>query len=186
MRKIISCVLISLLALVLVPQAFAAAQAEFSADMVTREGGQTFHGKIYSAKDKVRIETPAATIINRLDQKVSWVLMPEQQMYMEQPIDPMAAARMQAEVPGETERVSMGKEPVDGKPAEKFKVTYDAGRGPENIYQWMGEGKFPLKTESLDGSWSVEFQNLIQGPQPASLFEIPADYQKFSMPALQQ
>ena len=40
----------------------------------------------------------------------------------------------------------------------------------------------PVKTAAEDGSWSQEYKNIVIGPQPYELFEIPAGYQKFSMP----
>jgi hypothetical protein len=89
-----------------------------------------------------------------------------------------------AQFDDEIERVAMGTEDVDGQPAEKFKVTYLEKGKNVSVYQWLRGGQIPVKVEAVDGSWGVEYKNLQAGPQSAELFEVPADYQKFSMPSL--
>jgi hypothetical protein len=52
------------------------------------------------------------------------------------------------------------------------------------VYQWfLDENEFPVKTAAIDNSWSHEYKNIKQGKQPEELFEVPAGYKKFSMPA---
>ena len=164
------------------PLAWAASFGEFSAEMVSRGGGREFRGKIYVSGEKSRVEMPGSIMITRMDQKISWVIMPEQQMYMEHPLDLTKVEHTAKELPGEVERKSMGKEDVDGKPADKFLVRYDSGAGEQSIYQWMNADGFPVQVAAVDGSWSMLYQNLHQGPQPSDLFEIPASYQKMEMP----
>ena len=105
-------------------------------------------------------------------------------MCMEQPINPRIVAQASVNMPGETERTSMGTEDVNGQSAEKFLITYDAGTRPEKIYQWVGAQGLPIKTASESGDWTVEYQNIQTGAQPAALFEPPADYQNMAMPDL--
>ena len=157
---------------------------EFSADMVTTANGQTMAGKIFVTKEKTRVEMPQSIMITRLDKKLAWVIMPGEKMYMEHPMDPTMIAKVSKEMPGETERVSMGPEPVDGHPAQKFKITYTQGSKQESVYQWVGESDIPLKVQSLDGRWTVEYKNLNLGAQDDSLFEVPAGYEKFTMPVM--
>jgi hypothetical protein len=161
-----------------------AASPEFSADMVSRSGSQTVNGKIYVGQDKIRTEMPEAIMIVRLDLNVTWMIMPAEKMYMEQPINRQALPKTTKEVGGEVERVSLGKEEVDGKPTEKFKVTYTEGTKRVVMYQWVTEDSgFPIKMEAEDGSWSQEYKNLSLGAQPASLFEPPEGFEKTSMPS---
>ncbi|MBI3307484.1 MAG: hypothetical protein HYZ84_06750 [Candidatus Omnitrophica bacterium] len=162
------------------------AQPEFSAQMVSTIGGQKMAGKFFSSNGKIRLEMGENIIINRFDQNLSWVLIPSQHRYMENAIDSGMALRMMQEIPGETERVTMGSESVDGKRAEKFKVTYTPPDGkPESLYQWIApDNPVPVKVAALDDSWSVEYQNIQSGPQPPDLFEIPAGYQKFQVSAI--
>lgn len=165
-----------------VPTARAEAWHDFSADMVTTAGGQSVHGRIFVSREKTRMEMPQSIMITRFDKKVAWVIMPTQNMYMEHPLDPNILARVSKEVPGEIERVSLGPEPADGRPAQKYKVTYSESGRQNAVYQWIGESEIPLKIEAVDGSWAVEYKNMQTGPQPDSLFELPEGYQKLEMP----
>ena len=177
---------LKVLSVVCVSVFFAAIQAgaqEFSADMVSRTGKETTNAKIYVAKDKVRMEMPESVMIIRRDKNVTWMLMPTDKMYMENPVDMSSAPKVARDFEGETERVAMGTDTVDGAPAEKFKVTYIEKGKSVSVYQWL-RGQFPVKVEALDGTWGTEYKNLETGPQPADLFEPPADYEKFSMPGL--
>lgn len=158
--------------------------AEFSADMVSRNGTETFAAKVYVADKKSRTETPENIIITRMDKNVSYMLMPSEKMYMEHPIDVRMVPKTSKELTGETERQSLGKETVNEQSAEKFKVTYTENGKTENVYQWITNAQIPIKTEAVDGSWSMEYQNLKIAAQPADLFEPPASYQKMSMPSM--
>ncbi|MFH0941319.1 MAG: DUF4412 domain-containing protein [Candidatus Omnitrophota bacterium] len=155
---------------------------DFSADMVSVSSEGSFTGKIYVSGDKSRIEMPEAITISRLDQKVTWMLMPSEKMYMEQPINARAAASTQEKIYGEIERIAEGKEIVSGMPTTKYRVTSEVAGKRETVFQWIDEGThFPVKTAAIDNSWSSEFKNIKTGPQDQALFEIPADYQKMSI-----
>lgn len=157
---------------------------EFSADMISREGKETVNARIYAAKDKVRMEMPESIMIVRRDKNLSWMVMPADKMYMEHPVDMSSSPKVAANFDNEIERVAMGAEDVDGQPAEKFKVTYPEKGKNVSVYQWLRGGQIPVKVEAVDGSWGMEYKNLKTGPQSAELFEVPADYEKFSMPSL--
>ena len=155
---------------------------EYSADMVSRTGRETIKAKLYVSEDKMRTEMAGNIIITRFDKNLSWVIMPSEKMYMEQSINRKMLPKTSREFEGELERVSLGMENVDGKPAEKFKVTYKEGSARVSVYQWLRDFKFPVKVEAVDGSWSMEYKNLSVKPQQASLFEGPQGFQKLSMP----
>ena len=162
---------------------WAAGFGEFSADMMTQGEGQNIQGKIFASEGKTRFEMAGTVVISRPDLNVSWVLMPDQGMYMEQPIDRKMAARTSKEFDGEIDRKSLGQETFDGKITEKFLVRYREQNSEQSVYQWIGQEGFPLKVAATDGRWSVEYRNLNPGKQNQALFEIPAGYQKFSMPS---
>lgn len=164
----------------------AADQPEFSADMTMQAGEQAMAGKIYATRDKMRYEMPMAVTITRLDRKVSYILMPEQQMYMEQPIDSTALAKAGAIGQGELERVPLGKERVDGRDTDKFLVTYSdtSTKGSMKVYQWIDAQGVPIKVAAEDGTWTVFYRNVSVAPQPAGLFEIPAGYTSMQMPSI--
>jgi len=155
---------------------------EFSADMVSRSGRQIVQAKFYVSGDKMRTEMPGNVVIMRLDKNLTWIIMLQQRMYMEQALKPKDLPKTSKELGGEIERVSLGMDTVGGKPAEKFKVVYVENSARLVVYQWIRDSKFPVKIEAENGSWSVEYKNLFVGPQPAALFELPPGLQKLSMP----
>ena len=159
-----------------------ASAVDFSADVVTTQGGKTMNAKVFVSGEKSRMEVPESISISRVDKKVVWILMPSQKMYMEQAFDPKKMMAASEKVEGELERTPLGKDTVDGKTADKYKVTYEVEGIKNEMFQWTESGSdLPLKSAALDDSWSVEYRNIKTGPQPDSLFEVPSDYKKFSM-----
>ena len=180
------------------------AQEDFSANVVTQKDGKstTTPTKIYITKDKMRFESSqpnghsGAMIVNFSNQ-TSDVLMPEQKMYMEfaQGQGPGvqrtqglfrvgdvedACGQWQKIVakPGGTCR-KVGSETVNGRSTIKYQGTSASGE-VSNV--WLDPKlRFPVKWEGKNGGG--ELQDIKEGSQPASLFEIPADYQKMQMPA---
>jgi len=193
-----------LIALVL-GASFAAAQAEFSAEIVnTTKAGNPVQAKIYIAKDKMRFESAerepgamtGAFIVN-LATQTSTVLMNQQHMYMEMPAqaanvrntynlfhigdvgnacpDWLAQARNKG---GTCHKV--GSDTVNGRSAVKYEGTNAAG---DSATVWIDPKlRFPLKWQDKNGSG--ELRNIQEGSQPASLFEIPAGYTKFDVGAM--
>lgn len=157
---------------------------DFSAEMVNRSAGREMRQKFYTSQDKIRMEMGEMVMIIRHDLNVSWMIMPSQGMYMEQPIDPRMMAQASERMPGEVERKTLGREEVSGVNAEKFMITYTDNEGSKSIYQWMGPQEIPLKMASVNGEWEVEYQNIQLGSQDAALFEPPAGFQKMAMPNL--
>jgi hypothetical protein len=157
---------------------------EFSADMISRVGKEIVNARIYVAQGKIRMEMPESIMIIRMDKNISWMVMPSEKMYMEHPINLSSAPKVSKNFDGEIERVPMGTEPVDGKPAEKFQVTYTENGKKSSVYQWLRGSEIPVKVEAVDGSWGMEYKNLEVGPQSPDLFEPPEEYTKFGMPSM--
>ncbi len=177
MRFVISCLIFLILGIIALQAPLYA--ADFSADVITSAPGGSVAAKIYVSGDKSRMEAAGVITISRMDKKVVWMLMPSQNMYMEQPINLHAAASVQEKVEGEIERKAEGAETVNGVKTTKYRITAEMQGRRESIYQWVDESiKFPIKTAAVDGSWSTEFKNISQAQQPAQLFEIPAGYIK--------
>ena len=161
---------------------------DFSADVTSTTKAGTFNGKIYASKDKFRMDTPESTTITRLDKQTMWILIPAQKSYMEQPVDANSVITSAEKIAGEIDRMLVAEEVIRGKKANKYKITYNLGKGDESIYQWLIPGSnIPVKTAAVDGSWSMEYNNIVAAVQPDSLFELPSGYQKlsYSMPSLQ-
>ncbi|MDD5583635.1 MAG: DUF4412 domain-containing protein [Candidatus Omnitrophica bacterium] len=155
--------------------------ADFSADVVQKTKEFTAQGKIFTSGDKTRMEVPEATTIIRSDKNIMWVLMPGQNMYMEQPIGTNNIAVAREKMPGEIERVAMGQETINGQMTTKYRIVYLDDGTKTTIYQWFAKDlAIAVKTMTEDGSWATEYTNIKIGKQPDSLFEIPSGYTKFS------
>ncbi len=164
-----------------------AATPEFSGEMILTDAkGKVTQGKIYvQGTEKIRQETSAgdevSVTILRLDKKVSWTLLPDQQ-YMEVnlPFDPN-----QPNLDLEYEMKTLGSETVNGYPCQIIQYTYK-DRKYGVLVQWFSEELgFAVKTQTKDGKGkvtsTVEYRNIVEGKQPDELFEIPSGYSKFSI-----
>jgi hypothetical protein len=162
---------------------------EFSADTVsTFKGGHETKGKINYRPDRFRMEIKFQEdmiVITRVDKKVVWNIMPAQKMYMEMPYNFQNKPKVEEKFEGEIERKEVGRETIDGHPTIKYLITYKLNNKTDQVFQWMATDiNFPLKAAAVDGSWTQEFKNVKMGPQPESLFDLPAGYQKMQMPQM--
>lgn len=183
--------------------AAAFAQDEFSADMYNTQNGKDLVklGKIYMAKDKLRMEVfrsgPGGALIVNMATQTSTVLMPQQKMYMEMPYGQSPQQRQAftffrtgdvSNACGDWQKLAanrgttcrkVGNETVNGRNTVKYEGTYTDGT---TSYVWIDPSlRFPVKWQ--DKNDAGELRDINVGSQPASLFEIPAGYQKFQMPA---
>jgi hypothetical protein len=91
---------------------------------------------------------------------------------------------LRQEFPGNQviERKLVGKEKIDGREVEKWEVTTKHGNQTQHSIEWVDpELRVALKQEHGQGQ-VTELRNIKEGPQPASLFEVPQGYQKRAMP----
>jgi hypothetical protein len=159
---------------------------EFKANVITTTQDGTVNGRVFVSKDRIRMEMEPAVTIARIDKKLLWMLMPQEKIYMEMPMSAENLVTLMNKVPGEISRKSLGNEPVNGMETEKFEVKYKDKDKEETIYVWLSKDlQFPLKSASLDGSWIVEYKDVMPGPQPQEMFELPAGYEKFDYGAAQ-
>lgn len=177
--------MLAVLCMVSVPARAGGTVGDFSADIVSTTPQGTASMKIYNSGVKSRMEMTDNVVIVRRDLGVMWMVMPSQGVYMEQPINLEMAAQASADVQGEVSRESLGREDVNGKNAEKFKVTYEAEGRRGQIFQWM-DGDMPVRTQASDGSWTVDFKNVRKGSQDASLFEPPSGLEKMAVPTMDE
>ena len=164
----------------------------FSADVImhsnSAEGkSSVMNGKIYFSKDKMRTENTIETnghsmssiVIVRTDKNVMWMLMPQQNMYMEMPINQQEAARAEAISNNPVDEKPVGSEMVDGQMADKYEINSGKCTG----YKYISSAShFLLKMEmDCENSHTVtEYKNFQKGEPQDELFEIPAGYKKLS------
>ena len=199
MIRVSCCVVVLTLATV------ALAQSEFSAEVVNNQTPTKTPTKIYFGKNKIRFENVGnderggGSVIMDLKTQSYLVLMPKQNMYMEMPESMMEGRGMvQFFKSGDAENAcpewltladnkggtchKLGHETVNGRDTVKYEGTNAKG---ESKTAWLdAKVRFPIKWQGKDSSG--ELRNIQEGPQPASLFEVPAGYSKMDMGNMMQ
>jgi hypothetical protein len=173
---------------------------EFSADLVnTKSGSPRTVGKLYVGKDQARFEAQdseaqGGVALMNFTTHIPDILVPQRQMYIEMPMqmqgrrqpfaffrptDPDNACEewlKTAAKPGSTCH-RIGPDVLDGRATTKYEGTSREG---DSGTVWVDTKlRFALKWQDKDGA--VQLQNIKEGSQPDSLFEIPAGYQKMDM-----
>lgn len=203
---------LSVVCLCLVPVALAAKEyprpnVEYSADitMTMESGGQAISmaGKVFSALDRERREIDMmgqqSVIITRHDSKTTLILMPAQKMYLEQkhgaggaPGMPGGPDPMRTWQDSDVSMTELGKETINGVATTKYELSMKTPDGAAKGLLWLSADRIPIRFEgssapSADkargGTFRMEAKNLKIGKQPAALFEVPAGFQKFTMPS---
>ncbi len=169
----------------------------FTADMVVTSGkrnGQAIHGKMYAAEQAMRMDLEAepgmeSSTIVRFDKKVVWVLMPGEQRYMEMPITPRAGMTAALRNTGvKYELQDLGAEKVGSYDCEKYRVHWTDHEQSGSGFVWVATGGdvkgFIVRAEDEKSGATNEYRNIRPGAPPASMFEVPAGYQKMEMPGM--
>ena len=159
---------------------------QFSADQVmTLKQGTTMTSKVYTDNGKVRTEisTQGMQVVSilRADEKKMYSIMPSQRMVIVMPLDADKISAVTAVTSGENAKVeTVGPDAVDGVPCTKYKMTTKDNRV---LFWWVNSAtKTPVQMAADDGSFTLAWKNYKVGPQDASLFEPPKDYQMMQMP----
>ena len=162
-----------------------AASNNFSADVLITNGKEITKGKIYVSENKARSEFEGMATISRMDKNVVWMLIADEKMYMEQKLNASQVVPRSEAAENEVERVLLGKEYVDKKECNKYRISVVVAGQKSTHLLWLAvDTGFPLKMAAEDGTWAQEYRNLVIGDQPNHLFEIPAGYQKLNMPGM--
>jgi len=160
-----------------------APSVEYSADRFIESEAGEFNGKVYSAKDKERMEMHMGDVqtamILRRDKQLGWSLMPMQKMY--QQIDFAKASQQSGAAPEDQVEITVvGSESVEGFESTKYKMLMKDGSAGGFI--WVTSEGIPVKMDMVSKSGrdksriTMTLKNLNIGPQDPQLFELPADY----------
>ncbi|MBI5189279.1 MAG: hypothetical protein HZA22_01195 [Nitrospirae bacterium] len=131
-------------------------------------------------RQRVVVGAGGTVVIVRMDKEVSWVLMPTRSLYLERLLEPGNKNPLIYQPDQIDKYERLGDENLDGHPVikERFVMT-NAGSEPMEIYRWFATDiGWPVKAEAVDGSWTLEFKDLVAGPQDPALFEVPQGYSK--------
>ncbi|SRR5258707_4652338 len=169
----------------------------FSADSSTTlaRTSEKTAGKIYVSPPKMRMDSTSkgheTIMIIDSNTKTSYMLMPQQHMYMEihasqggiltRPEQtPPASFDPKHPCPAGITCKKVGTETINGRVCEKWEITTKSG----TTTSWVDQKLFyPIKTVTASG-YVTELSNIKEGRPNASLFEVPAGYRKMDMGAM--
>lgn len=153
-----------------------ASAADFTADMITKEGKITSKGKLYVNGSKMRADkgnTPIYNIV-RGDKGVLWQVNGAENTYVEAKITPTLNFWTTEKIPGEVSRKEIGSEKIDGYSVKKYEVSVKQGKNTSTYHQWIATDlRFPVKVANLNGKWSVEYKNIKKSTPADSVFSLP-------------
>jgi hypothetical protein len=180
---------------------FALGQTEFSAEIVDLQKPDKPATRIFFTKDKLRIEAQAAgthgggAVIMNFSTQTAAVMMAQQRMYMEMPVQAQSQRMGYASAffqTGDVENAcgdwqkmghdggschKVGNETVNGRNTVKYEST---NAGGDVSHFWLDPKlRFPVKWDGKNSGG--ELRNIQEGPQPASLFEIPPGFTKMDI-----
>jgi hypothetical protein len=78
----------------------------------------------------------------------------------------------------------VGAETINGRSTQKWEFTSAVFGKQSKSYQWI-DPQLYIAVKHADDHSVRELRNIQEGPQPDSLFEIPADYRKVTSPGTQ-
>lgn len=168
-------------------------QVDYSADSTMETAQVAMKSRVYHASGKERRESnqdgQQMITITREDKKVTWVLMPDQRMYMEMKT---GMQRGPDDLSGyKVEQTAIGPETVNGIGTTKNKMIMTGPDGTKlGGFSWVTKDGIVVKMDMLaidKGSKQrikMELTNLKIGKQDPKLFEIPSGYSKVSMPGM--
>lgn len=167
-------------------------QAEYSADATVENEEGTMKQKIFVTPTKERKEMltgagEGAVQIFRYDNKVMWMLMPSEKMYMEHSIGG-GPSRGSDTSQWTYEDTAMGEETLNGVRVTKYKTIATSTDGKKyGGFSWRTREGINVKQDLLykEGNdkkrMLTELSNLQIGRQDPKLFEIPEGFTKFDM-----
>jgi hypothetical protein len=155
---------------------------EFTADQITKVGGQTRKANLYYRDDRWRLEHhsmgPVNVTIVRKDKQVMWLLLSRMKHFKTMPYDPEQAPKVSEHLEGEVSREEIGTETREGHPTILYEVTVRLGDRTDVYYQWFATDiKFPMKLARKDGRWIVEYQHVKLRSVTDYLFQLPVNFQ---------
>ena len=166
-------------------------QVEYSADSTIQNEEGTIQQHVYVTPTKERKEMltgsgDGGVQIFRFDNKVMWMLMPSEKMYMENLI--MGKGKGNDPSQWTYEDTVMGEEMLNGMKVTKYKTIATSTDGKKyGGFSWRTKEGISIKQDLLykEGNdkkrMMTELKNVMIGTQDPKLFEIPEGFTKFGM-----
>lgn len=180
----------SLLGFAMPASAAGQSTAEYSADSYMETSDGVMEGTVNVAPGKERreylMDGEKSLMIMRHDKKVTWMLRPEEKMYMEMSL---GKGGRKDDLSGyKIDQTTVGPETVNGIKTTKSKVIMTRDNGDKfGGFWWTSKEGIVVKMDTISvtkGSkdrLKIELKNLKIGKQDPSLFEIPAGYSSMAM-----
>jgi hypothetical protein len=161
--------------------------AEFSAQMIVKDGHKTFPGKIYVCNGKMRqefVDDRGKTVtIVRPDKKVIWIFMPPHLTYLEMPLTQRLPGQFIQIPPQAIHKRLVGHDLIAGYETDKYQVSVPEGRRIEIQDYWVAPKLgVPIKMECRVRHFSLEYKDIKLGKVPDRLFELPKGAHKTTSP----
>jgi len=185
--------LLLMAALALTAPAMAAqpGQVQYSADTHMETSDGVMNGTVYVAPGMERREFvqdgEKQIMIMRHDKKILWMLMPEDQAYLEMALG-QGGGRKDDVSAYKITHTKVGTETVNGVKTTKSKIIMIGPRGDKlGGFYWTTKEGIVVKIDAIavdkksKERLKMELTNLKVGKQQASVFEIPAGYSKMDM-----
>jgi len=154
----------------------------------TRIEQRYFHHDATTNRMESELRGQQSIMILRADRNLLWTIMPQKRMYMEMSLDTGTVPGEVAVIPERDRWVEieeLGREAVHGVSATRYRVVTDDEDGTRmQGHIWVSEHGIPVRMDLMSSNnkrTQMELRDLVVGPQPATLFEPPADYQKFAV-----
>lgn len=200
MGKLFLPIFLSLVSLVVIPQAMASDIQFYATTVQTNPEGKTTTGKLYVGDGVMRTETTQdgqtrITIVDR-NRRVAWILNPAKKEYVEMKGPerrPQAEAPSRPPLPDEPGSAcqegrqgltcdKLGTEPMNGRTTDKWAFTRTVQGQTSRSVVWIDPELRTSIREEFQGGYVRELRDVRVGPPPASLFAVPGDYAKIDMP----
>jgi len=180
---------------------FAVQAQEFSADTVTHDSsGKIYRGKVFRSATMIRAESAGADpnratiVIVDISKQTSNTLVPNQKMNMVAhglgalnkvgialPVNENPCTSIRGgPPPASTGCKKLGEETVNGRHTTKWEATevINGHAGTQTV--WV-DGNLHSIVKIQFGPLTEELVNIQEGPQPGSLFVVPADYRQMDV-----
>jgi hypothetical protein len=166
-------------------------KVQYSANSHMETSESVIDGVVYSAPGKERREFvqdgEKQILIMRHDKKVMWMLMPDDQAYLEMALGQDGGRKDDVSAYKITQ-TKVGSETVNGIPTTKSKIIMIGPKGDKlGGFYWTTKEGIVVKIDAIAVDKSskerlkMELTNLKVGKQDASVFEVPAGYSKMDM-----
>jgi len=152
----------------------------YSANLVTINMGHKSTSKVYVGDRKLRTEVTMGPVqvvtITRLDEKVVYILLPVQKIFVEKPLQEEDGLLAYVSDKN-SKRELVGTEAIKNQPCDKYKIAMR----DKVFYVWINKStQTPMQMLSVDSKTRTEWDNVQIGPQPTDLFKPPGDFRKFT------